>query len=206
LPLRRPPHKAWGELPRRSQYFGKRRGSPGPFKAMAPLPLPRPDCRRLVCDLCEEVAYICSWCDRGHRYCSRECSEEARQRSVCEAGRRYQRSQRGRRKHADCQARYRRRQAAAAQKVTHHGCRSSPGPATVSTCSTSSTDPSPCLPQRCSFGTGVPVVVLAALFCQICGAECAPWVREDFLRCRRRPGVRHDLRATRGRDPSPLRG
>lgn len=173
-------------------------------------PLPRPDCRRLVCDLCEEVAYICSWCDRGHRYCSKGCSEQARRRSVRQAGRRYQRSARGRRKHADSQARYRRRLAASAQKVTHHGCHSSPGPATVSTCSTPSTDPSSCSPLRCSSGVSV---ILTALFCQICGARCAPWVREDFLRCRRsagasssRPEVRHDLRATRGRDPSSVRG
>lgn len=212
MALRRPPHKAWGWLPWRSQYLGNRRGSPGRIEVMAPLP--RPDCRRFVCDLCDEAAYICSWCDRGHRYCSDRCSEEARRRSVREAGQRYQRSRRGQRKHAESQARYRRRQAAVAQKVTHHSCHSSPEPATVSTCSTSSTDRSTCPPFWSSAGAQGPLpLTTPALICQICGAPCAPWVREDFLRCRRpagafspRPGARHDLRAPRSRDPTPVRG
>lgn len=131
----------------------------------------RPDCRRLFCDLCDKVAYICSWCDRGQRYCSPECRERARCRSVREAGQRYQRTPRGRRLHAQRQGRYRRRLREDPQKVTHQGCPSSRGAAIVASCSI----PPP--PSQ---------VPTSRLVCFVCGSLCQPRVRHDFLRCRRR--------------------
>ena len=154
----------------------------------------RPDTRRFVCDLCGQVVYICSWCDRGHRYCCDKCRRRARRRSVLEAGRRYQKSQRGRHHHAKRQAEYRARQRAAEEKVTHHSCRTPTGSASVRPCTT--TPPNSLYPM--------PSVVV----CGVCGHPCEPYVRDDFRRSRRprhwRPlmlEVCDDLATADGRDP-----
>ncbi len=157
----------------------------------------RPDCRRFVCDRCGQVVYICSWCDRGHRYCSNRCRRRARRRSLREAGRRYQQGHQGRLRHAKRQARYRARQRASEQKVTHHSCRADSGPASVRSCATTLSEP------FCPS----PLVVV----CGMCGHPCEPFVRDDFLRCRR---PRHstmptlevgdDLAPVGRRDPAPV--
>ena len=67
--------------------------------------------RLFSCKLCGQTRVICSSCDRGHRYCSKECSKEARRQSVCAAGRRYQKTEAGIAKHAARQAAYLLRQA-----------------------------------------------------------------------------------------------
>ena len=46
-------------------------------------------CRRMAC---LQVFYLCGPDDKGRRYCSKGCSADARQRSLREAGRRYQRT------------------------------------------------------------------------------------------------------------------
>lgn len=129
----------------------------------------RPYCRRFFCDRCRQGVEVCSWCDCGQRYCTRSCREVARLRSVREAGARYQRTSRGRRKHAARQLAYRRRPRPRGEKVTHHGCRAGERPATVAGCSMSplirSVDP--------------------FLVCFRCHARCLPFVRDDFLRVRR---------------------
>lgn len=61
---------------------------------------------------------MCTACDRGQIYCSRECSLVRRRKSVREAGRRYQKSALGARNHARRQERYRARRRG---KVTHQG-------------------------------------------------------------------------------------
>ncbi|CAE6876637.1 hypothetical protein R69746_08817 [Paraburkholderia aspalathi] len=76
--------------------------------------------RLLVCARCRAQVLICGPCDRGNRYC-RDCTKEARRVSVREAGRRYQRSRRGRFAHAARSRRHRARR----KIVTHHG---SPAP------------------------------------------------------------------------------
>ncbi len=157
----------------------------------------RPDSRRFVCDLCGQVVYICSWCDRGHRYCSDLCRDQARRRSVLEAGRRYQKSQKGRHHHAKRQARYRARQRASAQKVTHHSCRTEPGSASVRSCTTTLSTP---------FYSSPSVRV-----CDVCDHPCEPFVRDDFLRCRRPRlpmprtlEIGDDFAAAGGRDPPSI--
>ena len=66
---------------------------------------------------CRSAFSVCAACDVGRlRYCSPECAASARRRSVREAGKRYQKSRRGRALHAARQARYRGRQA---PLVTH---------------------------------------------------------------------------------------
>lgn len=73
--------------------------------------------RRYLCAGCRTAVVICSHCDRGHRYCTSTCAEQARRQAVRAAGCRYQASRRGRHAHADRQRRYR----AKLQKVTHQG-------------------------------------------------------------------------------------
>lgn len=73
--------------------------------------------RRYLCAGCRTAVVICSHCDRGHRYCTSACAEQARRQAVRAAGCRYQASRRGRHAHADRQRRYR----AKLQKVTHQG-------------------------------------------------------------------------------------
>lgn len=164
----------------------------------------RPDCRRFVCDRCGQVVYICSWCDRGHRYCSNRCRRWARRRSLREAGRRHQRSRRGRLLHARRQAAYRRRRRRASeQKVTHHSCRVERRSASVSSCPRT-------LPER-SAPSSFQEVAIQYLVCDVCGHLCEPFVRDDFLRCRRprtamgpAREVGDDLAPGRGRDPTSV--
>jgi len=67
------------------------------------------DARMFLCARCRCQGLICSRCDRGQQYCGAECSGLARRESMRAAGRRYQRSRRGRHCHAERQHRYRRR-------------------------------------------------------------------------------------------------
>ena len=76
--------------------------------------------RSLSCAWCHAEVVVCSGCDHGQRYCSRECSQQGRGASLRRCGQRYQSTAQGRCKHASRQQRYRasRRQ----QKiVTHQG-------------------------------------------------------------------------------------
>lgn len=81
--------------------------------------------RGFDCAWCHRPAWICRHCDRGHKYCSRACSREARRAAQCEASSCYQKTEVGRAKHAARSVRYRRRQRektrAAASSVTQQG-------------------------------------------------------------------------------------
>ena len=81
------------------------------------------DARAFLCARCERAVQICSRCDRGQRYCGALCSTLARRESMRAAGRRYQRSRRGRYCHAERQKRYRNRfrDRARRELVTHQG-------------------------------------------------------------------------------------
>jgi len=68
--------------------------------------------RHCRCPRCGRVFYICESCWRGQIYCTTECSEAARVRSVELARQRYATSARGHRMHRQRQNRYRRRQTA----------------------------------------------------------------------------------------------
>ena len=71
-----------------------------------------PDCRAMF--------FICSHCDRGHRYCSHPCRLRTRAAQRREARRRHQRSLEGRLDHRDRQRAYRLRQAAARRAAQKH--------------------------------------------------------------------------------------
>jgi hypothetical protein len=159
----------------------------------------RPDCRRFLCDRCGEPRTICSVCDRGHRYCGEDCRRQARKRSTREAGRRYQRTRRGRRNHARRQAEYMHRR----EKMTHQGCPPREEPAKVIACSTKPPPPPLSCPPSPSAESGPTYLLL----CFLCRAWCEPLVRHDFLRRRRREEVTRDSRDTdmdAGRDPPPV--
>ena len=133
-----------------------------------------PDCRRVVCDRCRKAVYLCSWCDPGHRYCSPECRDEARRRSLRSTGRRYQQTPRGRRLPACCQQAYRDRKLQGSKKVTDHSCRTRGGSATVA--------PWAIATLRCT-AQAVPVGDRSGdLLCERCRHRCEPIVRHDFLR------------------------
>ena len=66
--------------------------------------------RFFLCAGCRVQVLVCSYCDRGQIYCAGTCAPRARHESMRAAGRRYQDSHRGRRKHAERSRRYRARQ------------------------------------------------------------------------------------------------
>ena len=133
--------------------------------------------RFFLCARCRAQVLICSCCDRGNIYCEQDCAQRSRRESLREAGRRYQSSHRGRRKHAARSRAYRARQ----QNVTHHG---SPQQSTddvmpkyVSVEVSVSSGPSASTPQTPRWSP-----LQAPWRCCWCGHPCAPFVRMDFLR------------------------
>ena len=68
---------------------------------------------------CRALFFLCSRCDRGQRYCSLACRQQARLRQRRCANRRHQQSPEGRLDHRDRQREYRRRQMHA--RVTDQG-------------------------------------------------------------------------------------
>lgn len=130
--------------------------------------------RLYLCARCRAQVVICKPCDRGQRFCTRECARATRREQVREAGRHYQDSRRGRLAHALRQARYRERR----QKVTHRG---------------SLTPPANDVLQSSSNDVAIAVeniVEVAATSCAFqcarCGRSLSPFVRRDFIRRRGR--------------------
>jgi hypothetical protein len=76
----------------------------------------RPECRALF--------FLCSHCDRGHRYCGDRCRQQARREQRQRANRRHQQSPEGKLDHRDRQRRHRARKTAgrrAPNPVTDQG-------------------------------------------------------------------------------------
>lgn len=128
--------------------------------------------RRYLCAGCRTAVLICSHCDRGHRYCTAQCSDHARRRAVRAAGCRYQASLRGRHAHAERQRRYRAQQ----QKVTHQGSPPTPSAGQLA--------PEPTMPA-----------ISVPWHCHRCRCALPDWVRQDFLRRRIRRPQRTDRRS-----------
>ena len=110
---------------------------------------------------CRALFFLCPECDRGQRYCSNPCRQQARLRQRRAANRRHQQSPEGRLDHRDRQRHYRERCRQAG--VTDHGsisiaCSASsscePDPVLAST--------SPCRPQLRHRPT-------IRLCCRVCG-------------------------------------
>src|SRR5258708_20792829 len=65
---------------------------------------------RRVCSWCRSVFGVCPGCFRGQRYCCGDCREKAQEQQHREDQAKYQRTDSGRRKHAERERRYRERQ------------------------------------------------------------------------------------------------
>jgi hypothetical protein len=132
--------------------------------------------RFFLCARCRAQVLICSCCDRGNIYCEQDCAQRSRRESQRDAGRRYQASHRGRRRHAERARAYRARQ----QKVTHQGSPRQPTDDVMPKCAAvevSSSSGSVSTPQ-----TPRSSPLQAPWHCCWCGRPCAPFVRRDFLR------------------------
>jgi hypothetical protein len=132
----------------------------------------REDYRLFACGGCQQLVAVCSHCDRGQVYCGSRCSAQARCRSLRGAGRRYQATDRGRRRHAARQARYLARRDA---KMTHQAT-----PAVVALRTLA-----PAAGELARELRGW-VVGLDEVLCGFCGVPCRPYGRWSFLRRRRR--------------------
>jgi len=143
-----------------------------------------PFARLYQCARCHHQVVICSDCDRGNLYCAGGCARAARTGSLRAAGQRYQRTRRGRFKHAERQRRYRSR----CKKVTHQG---SPEPPPHDPLTTRAEEP--LLPG---------VIEEEGIRCHFCRRLCGDFLRLDFLH-RTRPALTSAREVTHG--PSKLR-
>ena len=125
--------------------------------------------RTYLCVSCYQRAIICSQCDRGQIYCSRDCASRVRHSRLREAGRRYQATDRGRRLHAERSRRYRERN----QHVTHQG--SAPEATAREIIVTDVVLAVPSSKQTRSAGNKVH-------YCHFCGCSASEFVRQRFLR------------------------
>ena len=120
--------------------------------------------RLLQCARCQSQVLICTYCDRANIYC-KPCAVGARKRSTQAAGTRYQKTDRGKRKHAQRQKRYRERQKLLSQGVTHQG--SQPAIAHDSLVSLTET---------------VVAIIKLGIYCHFCNRVVSLFVRNGFLR------------------------
>ena len=124
--------------------------------------------RQFYCIRCRKACEICSRCDRGQIYCGQDCSLASRLSSVKASGNIYQKSFRGRLKHAERQRRYRERirleNSQSVKKVTHQG--------------SLAVRPRVVLKMP---GTNTPIV---CGHCHFCGSYVGRWLRGTFLRRR----------------------
>ena len=81
---------------------------------------------------CHAVFLICSHCDRGHRYCSDPCRDQARRTQRRQANKRHQQSPEGQLDHRDNQRQYRQRCDQKQARVTDQGSISITSPASFS--------------------------------------------------------------------------
>ncbi len=142
----------------------------------------RPDFRLFNCERCHLQQAICSHCDRGQIYCE-ACQLKASRERHCKADERYQKSSRGRAKHAARQQRYLIRKAAAekaaaenrppaVEKMTDQGTQAPPPPAKL---------------RRGTVARSCSAAGQKAVLCSFCGAPCRDRARLGFLQRRRSP-------------------
>ena len=120
------------------------------------------------CASCHLQTIVCSFCDRNNIYCGPRCSRAARVRSCHLACQRYQKSLRGRHKHAKRQQRYRER---LRKKVTHQS--------------------SPVLPPHAVLppkpNERISEKVQGLVHCHFCGKSCSLFLRRGYVRHSRQP-------------------
>lgn len=127
---------------------------------------------------CGAVFYLCRRHDRGQRYCSAPCRQQARQASVRAARRRHQRSPEGRLDHADRQRVYRERvMDQGPQKLAHavHRVAVDAGSATEAPRALDREDT-----DARTEGGDAAIPEPNRPRCVVCGAH-SPWVRHTYL-------------------------
>ena len=131
--------------------------------------------RIYLCLLCHQQVKICTYCDRGNIYCSKNCSLPARQKNLRRSNQIYQNTYQGRLNHAKRQATYRSRKNTPNQpsknKVTYHG-----SPAVANNA----------LLQSVENKTKVDEFAQTEgiIKCHFCHKEISSYVRSDFLKGR----------------------
>lgn len=132
--------------------------------------------RLFNCARCHCQVRICSHCDRGNRYCSEECSYQARRDSMRRAGASYQQTEQGKINHAARQQRY------LIRKMTHQ-CSRQPPLGLFS--HTTSQGRQKTGASRDTWRHRWPSWEHSdVVYCDFCGRPCAPLARLDFLRTR----------------------
>jgi hypothetical protein len=143
----------------------------------------QPPPRLFLCARCRSAVVICSDCDRGQRYCSADCSRQARTCAQRAAAKRYQDSRKGRHAHARRQAQWRARK----KKVTYQG--SPPPPCADVLTPDEATARQTGANQSCK--------------CHFCGRPVSVFVRQGFLGYRFRPPSNRTLRSADLHDHYP---
>ncbi len=124
--------------------------------------------RLFQCTLCARQTFVCSHCDRGHQYCSADCSDQARRDSLKRANQKYNLSRQGQHNNALRQRRYRQRHQ---QKVTDQG-----SPLRVTPVSL----PLSVIPLV--FALLMPeIAAIRYRICHFCHRQISAFVRNDFL-------------------------
>jgi hypothetical protein len=121
--------------------------------------------RLFNCARCYKQVIICSYCDRGNIYCGSICSRHARVEKHCIANQRYQKSIKGRQKHAKRQRHYRERRKIKMTKVTDQSSPDLPA--------------DDLLPHEPSEHT---TPQAESLHCDFCGKVVLPFLRNGYLR------------------------
>ena len=147
--------------------------------------------RLFLCARCRIPVLVCRQCDRGQRYCASGCAATTRQALQLEAAQRYQSSRAGRVKHALRTQRWRARQAALANIVTHQGSQDGPLDDVLPATQTSALATQPCTTTK----SIAPSAATHPHFwrCHWCCMPCAALVRQGF--------VRHSRIARHGHSP-----
>lgn len=121
--------------------------------------------RKYHCARCHTLVVICSDCDRGNIYCGTSCSQQAYVLNHRMANQAYQKTLKGRQKHAARQQRYRQRQKEKVKKVTDMGSNDLPV--------------HDLLLAKPSGNTSWPIELR---HCHFCGETVSPFLRNGFLR------------------------
>lgn len=128
----------------------------------------KPTPRLFLCIRCHAQVVLCSECDHGQIYCGKICAFFARQESLRLARARYQKTFIGRRNHAACQSRYRKK---LKNKVTDHT-----SPPVARNAPMESLENKP---EKTENGQSEPTRM-----CCFCKKNVSAWFRNGFLRRR----------------------
>ena len=159
-----------------------------------------------LCARCRVQVILCSRCDRGNRYCGRQCRHLAREQARRDTAQRYQCSWRGRIAHAQRSRRWRQRRAARdaacdrgdeAHNVTHQGSRPGEASAPLAAWTHDSTAVAPADTAADITAHSAPPELAIAMVapcwtCRRCGERQPPALRLGFVRHGVPQRPRHD--------------